>query len=206
MYADLHALVVLGAAVAPLIAIGLSPGRRVRPVRAVLIGIAPIAAVAMMSLLILSATGVPISEWAVPLAATALAGLFVKSQRLFDALRWSLFVLAVLLCLNAMALRADGYASSVASGRYQALEQNRLAALGQRLRKASPANQEYPPGPLATVLAEPGIGDWDRRTLEALWHTAFTGLYEVRTTPGEVWYPGGPVATGSQQLSWKPKD
>ena len=206
MFVDLHATLVLGAVVVPLIVAALSPGWRARAVRDTVIAVLPIAAVGVLFLCLLSAAGVPIAEWLFPLVGVVVAGLLVKSRRAFQALRLLLFFLAVALCLNAMFLRIDGYASATASRIYEASDRARLGALGDKLRSRFPADQVLPEGSLTKIVADPRTAECDRTTLQPLWHTFFTGLYQVVGTPGEAWYPGGPVSVGAGQLQWRPKN
>ena len=205
MFANLHAVVILGAVIAPLIVVGLSPAWRPRPAREVILAIAPIAAVGLIFLGLLSLAGIPIAEWLFPLIGATIGALFVKSNRAFQVIRWTMFGLSVGLCLNAMALRMDGYASSSLLRAYQAADRNRLAAIADKLRHRFPGDKELPAGSLVTVLAEQELTVWSRSTLLPVWHTAFTGLYQVAETPGEVWYPGGPVESGAGKLEWKAK-
>jgi hypothetical protein len=191
--------------VAPILVAASAPAWRPRPVGQTVIAAVPIAVVGIVCLCLLSATGVPIAEWGFPLIGVVVAGFCVQSQRAFQALRWSLLCLVCLLCLNAIELRVNGYASAVASRMYESSERARLAALQGKLQEDFPADNVLPQASVAKILDRPELAQWDRRTLQPGWHTAFTGLYEVTTIPGEFWYPGGPVATGSTQLQWKPK-
>jgi hypothetical protein len=61
MWVDLHATLVLGAVVVPLIVAALSPGWRARAVRDTVIAVLPIAAVGVLFLCLLSAAGIPIA-------------------------------------------------------------------------------------------------------------------------------------------------
>jgi len=204
MFADLHAVLVLAGVVATLVAIVWSPAWRPRPVRQTLVAAVPIVVVGTLCRCLLSATGIPVAEWLFPLLGVILGGLFVENQRAFQVLRWSLLGLSILLCVNGMFLRTNGYASAVALPMYQAMDRSRLHVLEIKLQEEFAADRVLPRGSLAEMLEDPGIARWDRRTIERVWHTSFTGLYRIVATPSEVWYPGGPVATGSKQLEWKP--
>ena len=206
MFVDLHATLTLGAMVVPLVVAALSPGSRPRAVRDTVLAVLPIAVTGAIFLCLLSAAGVPVAEWLFPLAGAMVAGLFVKSPRAFQLLRWSLFGLSVLLCLNAMLLRTDGYASASASRMYEASDRARLGTLGDKLRSRFPADHVLPEGSLTRTVPDPRLAQWDRITLRPLWHTFFTGLHEVVTTPGEAWYPGGPVSAGAGQIQWRRKN
>jgi hypothetical protein len=208
MFPDLHATVLLGTIVGPLIVVAASPGWRARPLRDVLVALLPIVCVGVLLSLMASVMGFPIAEWVFPAAGIVVAGLFVKSRRTFETVRWSLFGLTVCLCLNSMFLRMEGYSSDVksAGAMYRTLERGRLDSAGDALARVVPGNQVLPPEPLRNVLGQTPLTEWDRKSFERLWHTSFTGLYRIAATPGEVWYPGGPVATGSKQLEWRPTD
>ncbi len=172
-----------------------------------MLAITPIALVGVVFLSLLSAVGVPVAEWLFPLIGVTAAGLLLKSNRAFQAIRWTLLGLAIALCLNGMALRMDRYAGSSALMVYQAAERSRLGVIRDKLRQKYPPNKELQAGRLATFLAEHGeLTTWSSRELRRVWHTAFTGLYRVVEIPGEAWYPGGPIATGAGKVEWKPKN
>lgn len=157
MLVDLHATLVLGAMVVPLLVAALNPGSRPRAVRDTVLAVLPIGAVGVVFLCLLSAAGVPVAEWLFPLAGGIVAGLFVKSQRTFQVLRWSLFGLSVLLCLNAMLLRTEGYASASASRMYEASDRARLGTLGDKLRSRFSADHVLPEGSLSETVADPRL-------------------------------------------------
>ena len=203
MFADLHAILLLAALIVPLVAVAVSPAWRPRPLRVVAVALLPIAVVGLAFLSLLSARGTAVAEWLFPLVGMTVAGLFVKSRRAFEVMRWGLFGLAVVLSVHAMALRTHGYASSRASRMYQAFEKARLAGVAERLQAELPADAELPPGPVSDVLGDPAAACWERKALRPLWHTCFTGLHEVIRTPGAVWYPGGPIARSARRLEWR---
>ena len=206
MFADLHAVVILGTLIVPLIVVAANPACRPRPWQEVVAAIAPIAVVGVIFLLGLSVTGVPIAEWLFPMIGVTIAGVLVKSNRTFQAIRWVLFVLAVGLGINGWALRSDSYVSSSAQRFYQGAERNRLVVIRNKLEQTYPGNKELPAQPVAQILAEQeDLTTWNRKKLHSVWHTAFTGLYRVTETAGEAWYPGGPVAIGAGKVEWKPK-
>ncbi len=201
MFVNLHVVLILMGVVAPVVAVGFSPGWRPRPLKRVFVAASPIVIVGILCLLLLMA-GIPVAEWLFPLVGLVIAGLFVKSERAFQMLRWSLAGLATVLSINGLELRGNGYTSDVAlSRRYEGKERAHLVALQDELKKL-PADKVFPEGPVAQVLDHPA--KWDRRALRPAWHTFFTGLYQVTTTPGDFWYPGGAVAVA--QLRWQPRD
>ena len=204
MFVDVHAIVILTTVVVPVVVIGLSHGWRPRPIRQVLGFVAALVVMGAICLLLLM-PGVPIAEWLFPLIGTVLAGLFVKSPRAFQALCWGLLLVAVGLCVNTLALRVHGYTSTPPS-LYQSLDRRYLESLAKELRQTYPPDRVLAHAPLKEILPKFGKCDWDRKTIRPLWHTPLTRLYEVTITPGMVWYPGGPISVGSENLQWKPKN
>jgi hypothetical protein len=202
MPANLHAVAVLGTLIVPLIVIAFSHGWHPRPIRQFLGFVVAFAVMGGLCLLLLM-LGVPIAEWLFPLIGIVLAGFFVKSQRAFQALCWGLLLMSVGLCGNALALRGHGYTSTPPS-LYQSLDLAYLENLGKKLREAYSADHVLAPSLLKEILPELRNAGWNRKTARPLWHTPFTRLYEITTMPGEIWYPGGPVSVGSENLKWKP--
>jgi len=199
MFVNLHATLILASLLVPIIVVAFSAGLRPRPLGRVLIALAPILVVGVICLLLLSAAGVPIAEWMFPLVGLTIAGLCVKSERAFQALRWSLFGVALALSANGAELRGFDYASDARLARtFEAMEQRHLAALQDEVRKL-PGDNVFAEGPVAHLLNHPA--KWERKTLQAIWHTWFTGLYQVVSEPGEFWYSGGPVGAG--HVEWR---
>jgi len=200
VFVNLHAILILASLLAPIIVVAFSPGLRPRPLGRVLIAISPILVVGVVCLLLLSAAGIPVAEWTFPLVGLTIAGLCVKSERAFQALRWSLFGVALALSAHGAELRGFDYASDARLARtFEAMEQRHLAALQDEVRKL-PADKVFSEGPVAQVVDHPA--KWNRRTFRPLWHTLFTGLYWVDSEPGEFWYSGGPAGKG--QVEWRP--
>ncbi len=203
MFPSLHAILILGTLVVPLTVVAVNHTWHPHPLQQVLGFVVAVLALGIVCMLLLM-PGVPIAEWLFPLIGIVLAGLFAKNQRLAQGLCWGLLIASVGLCANALALRVSGYTSAPPS-LYASLDRMHLEYLGKELRQKYPLDQVLAPGLVKEMLPQLGKVDWDRKTLRPLWHTSLTRLYEVVTTPGVVWYPGGPVSLGSENLQWKPK-
>lgn len=205
MLANVHAVMILAGLVLPLGAAAASPAWRPRAGREVVLGVAPLIAIGLMCSLLRSGMGAPVAEWAFPSVGVAIGGLFVKSEQAWPAIRWGLLGLAAVLCLNAMALRQNGYASYSAVRVFQGVESAWLAALRARLQHQFAAEKELPAGRVSTFLVgEESLALWNKNTLQPVWHTPFTGLYRIEETAGEAWYPGGTLAGGCPRIEWRP--
>lgn len=204
MFPSLHAVLILGTLIIPLFVVARShtwPPHRFRPVLGFVAAILGLGVLCMLLLM----PGVPIFEWLFPLIGILLAGLLAKPQQVAQRLCWGLLIASIALSLNALMLRVHGYTSAPPS-MYESLDQMHLEYLAKELRQKYPPDHELSPGPLKKALPQLSKVDWDRKTLRPLWHTSLTRLYEVVTTPSVVWYPGGPVSVGSENMQWKPKN
>jgi len=207
MFVDVHAIVILTTLIVPVMLIAWNHSWRPRSLPKAMVPALAITSVGMACLLLLSVFGVPIAEWVFPGVGAAFGGFFVKSQRLFRTMGWALFLATVGLCLNFCFLTRSGYTSSPGrtAAMYASLERAFVKSLSDQMGKAFPANDVLPQTPLNEILPGRDHADWDRKTMCRLWHTWFTGLYEITTIPGEIWYPGGPVASATGSLRWKAK-
>ncbi len=209
MFVDVHAIVILTTVVVSVVIVVCNHSWRPRPLQKAIAPVLAIAGVGVLCICLLSVFGVPIAEWVFPGIGAFLVGFFMKSPRASKTISWGLFIVAVGLCVNSCLLRSNGYTSAPERTRamYGALEQAFMKSLSGQLRKTFPADEVLAQGPLDGILPGPDRRtDWDRKTLRRLWHTWFTGLHEITTVPGEIWYPGGSVAVGSGKLLWKTKD
>jgi hypothetical protein len=200
MFADLHAIAVLSTLVVPAVVIAFSHGWPPPRERRWVYAFCAITLFGTISVLIPSARGVPLTEWVFPLVATVLAAMFVKSEGAFRTVRSGLLLATVVLWCNHFFLVSDGYTSGL---RFNSPPQRLLIYAGEQMRREFLLDRVFPPGPVKDLL--PGFEEpwFAPRTYRRLWHTPFTRLYEVTRTPGEVWYPGGPVEKGSRELVWK---
>ena len=208
MFASLHAVGVLGTLVVPGIVIAFSHGWPPPRQRRWLYAVCVITLFGIMSGLLLSARGAPVTEWLFPLVAMVPATMFVKSERAFRAVRSALLLATVVLWCTHLCLIFDGYTSDLPlQTRFdRASASAALTHVRDRMQGRFPPELVFPPSPVKDLL--PGLEEpeFTPCTYRRLWHTPFTRLYEITRTPAEIWYPGGPVATGSQELTWKPKD
>ena len=215
MLVDLHAIAILLSGIAPLVVILCSHGRPTRPLRQAMAPVLAIAVVGAVCACLLNLRGVPIAEWAFPVIGAVCVGLFVKHDLAFRVAGWALFLVAVVLCANGCWLLASGeYTTAPQRTKqfYQARENVFLQSSAKALRNALPPTEVLPEGPLSKVLAESDRDPrqaadlqthWDREEIHTLWHTWYTRLHKIRAVPGEIWYPGGPVASASAKLQWK---
>ena len=208
MLPDIHAVVILMTVVVPLILIGLRPAWRPRSCKRLAIPVLALGTLGLVCSCFLTTLGTPRAEWFFPMIGVCLAGLFMRSDRVYRVTSWSLVAAAVALSYNSLMLRDHGYTSApeTSMSAFRGFEQGTLALLGKDLRTIVPPDRELPAGPLKDIVPRfAGWTDIKRCNIRATWHTLFTGLYKIEAVPGQVWYPGGPVAKGSQQLEWRPK-
>lgn len=207
MFASLHAVAVLGTLVVPATVIAFSHGWPPPRQRRWVYAISVIIIFGIMSGLLLSSRGAPVTEWLFPLVGMVAATMFVNSERAFRAVRSALLVATVVLWHSHLLLILDGYTSDVARTEAidRAVARAHLAHVAREMRLAFPPDRVLPPGFVTDLL--PGLeqGQSVCRRVRRLWHTGFTRLYEITTTPAGIWYPGGPVAVGLSKLEWKTK-
>jgi hypothetical protein len=206
MFINLHAVVILATVIVPLCLIARDCSWHPRRLQKVAVPVFVMVGMGILCLSLLSVFGVPITEWVFPAVGAILAGLFLKSHRTFTLTSWSLVVVAVVLCINSCLLKTQGYTAAPDTTRamHSALEQAFVQSLSTNLRDAFPPDKLLLEAPVDTILPGSEQSDWDRKTVGRLWHTWFTGLYEIRSRRGDIWYPGGPVGPGSKKLLWKP--
>jgi len=207
VFASVHAVAVLGTLVVPAIVIAFSHGWPPPRQRRWILSVCAITLLGIACLLLLSTRGLPVTEWLFPLVAMIPTTMFVKSQRAFQALRSGLVLAAVVLCGTHLGLLFDGYTSDLPlQTRFdRASASAALTHVRDRMQGRFPPELVFPPGPVKDLL--PGLEEpeFTPCTYRRLWHTPFTRLYEITRTPVDIWYPGGPVATGSLGLEWKAK-
>lgn len=206
MFSNVHAAALLALVLAPALAILLAPGLFPRSAREVFLRCLPFGLLGIGFSLSMSASGYPVAEWLIPAVGTLAAGCFVRKDAVFRLLSWGLLLASAALCLNAVGLRATGYTSSPALtiDASKAVEQATVRSISEQLQARYLPGETFPPGPVADLL--PGVEStaWERKEVTRLWHTPFSGLYEIRSTPGRFWCPGGEIETGSARLTWQP--
>lgn len=206
MFIDAFAVAILGTLVVPIVAVLLAPAWGARPAAKVALSLVPLLALAVLCRCLPAAMGIPTAVWLFPLVGTALAAVFLKNDRGFRALTWSLLALAAVLCLNAKQLTEQGYvlADEERIRLNEALQRQYLLCLGRDIARAIPPQQEFPEAPLEKVSPWHCRYETERHSFHHLWHTSFTGLYLAQSMPGVIWYPGGAVSRASKELQWRP--
>ena len=205
MLANVHAIAVLATLVVPAMLFLYRPGYVTRPLRS-WIGFAFAIAVIGLCCLLLLMYGVPIAEWLFPLFSMLLATLFVTSDRLFNLLRWGLLLSTVGLVLSALALRQHGFTSTPPALHEHLVKRTYLRSVGEELRNLYPDDREFSPAPVEEIIPNFERIRQPRVVFKRLWHSGFTRLYVETSTKDVVWYPGGPVAAGSQHLEWRTRN
>jgi hypothetical protein len=108
MFADLHAVLIIGTAIVPALIVGFSHAWMPRPLRTIAAPTLVIVGVGTFSMLALFYPGAPIAEWCFPLMAMIVSGLFVKNPIAFGLLCRILPWIAVLLSVNHFVLLLRG--------------------------------------------------------------------------------------------------
>lgn len=171
-------------------------GRQSRPLRTILVAFLPFLLIAVVCSLLLRLDR-PLVEWIAPGIAMLLIGLFCRSDALFAFARQALPLVAVLLCLNFLALTDGGYTNipkvtiALSTSRLRA----GLDSMAKRLRDQHPTDALLPPGEIGTLTVATPVREW---------HTTLTRLWRVEEKPATVWYPGGKAGEAAEHLQIKP--
>jgi len=187
----LHIVLLIGAIVVAGICLALWGGHPQRSIWQVLGASLPTWLVGVLSSLVLSASGRPAIEWALPLICILILGIGCKSDRVFRHAAVGLTVVAFLLCVNFFSLTSRGYSGVDHSGVAATLLKNGLKGAADKLREEHAPDEVLPAQKLSTQTQNRYVKEW---------HTPVTMLYRVEKQPVAIWYPGGPVAVGVENL------
>lgn len=198
-----HLALLLATAAIAFVLILLDPGLANRPLRRVLYAAAPLFALGLVSSMLMSVGGVPLTEWALPVALVLCVGIFCKSERLLTIAAVTMFLAAIALTGSFLYLTTHGYtAAPDRSLNHARIRQKaQILAAGGALRKRFSADAELRPGPVASLLEDPRFNEVEVVHAERLWHTPITRLYRVQRDRETLWCPGGNVQQASRALS-----
>lgn len=183
--------------------VALRPGyRKHRPWGYVLLAAAPLLVLAVLTRFLLSAPGVPVIEWLLPLTGVLVVGFYCKSNKLFAAYSASALIISLVLCGNYIALvHGGGYTGrpSVSEHGWRNSELNAVRSAESDLRKTFPEEAIVPEGPVATLVGNEEYNHVEKIHARRTWHTWLTGLYAIERRDAVVWCRGGePEALSSR--------
>lgn len=199
----IHLALLLATTVIGLVLIYSDPGLARRPLRRVLWAAAPLFALGLVSSLLMSLDGIPLTEWVLPTVVLLCVGVLCKSERRFTSAAVTMFIAATALTGSFLYLISHGYTAapdrslSVARVRQKA----KIQAAGGALRNRFSADAELRPGPVAWLLGDPGFNEVEVVRAERLWHTPITRLYRLQRDRKTLWCPGGNVEQAIRGLS-----
>lgn len=164
--------------------------------------VVPFAVLGVGCLLIMSADGVPIFEWGLPLLCMPLIRLCCRDDPRLERVNGAYFLWSVAACWNFLLLLDNGFTARPKSVELTSLVQTRLRLeMGKKaLLDRFPADHVVQAGPLQDVLGNDAKFEVVARKAEPEWHTGLTGLHRVRRKNAIVWCPGGRVAEVSGRL------
>lgn len=197
-----HLALLAAVVVATLVLVAWDRGRSQRPIGKLLLAVSPFVVIGGLCGLLMSATGVPVVEWALPALAVLVVGLICRSDRFFNGMRWAMLVVAAILCVNFTGLVHGSFTAEPSYSERESKSRQRvvLTAAGKALRESYPPQTVLPEGPVSEILDDPQFNVVDVFVFEPQWHTPLTRLYRIKRNRASLWYPGGDVATASQRL------
>ncbi len=201
-----HLSLLLGVVTVALALIMWKPGPFPRPIRIVVGAMVPFFLMGTLCLLLLSGTGIPTREWAVPAGAVLAVGVGCRSVASSKRRSWGFLAVSLGLCVNFTSLVHGEFTANPGFSRRtaRAKQSATIASASAALKKSHAAGDRLPEGPLSAILHEPFYDKIEGTTVEHEWHTPLTGLYRVRKASGSLWCPGGEVMTSGGRLEWRP--
>lgn len=176
---SLHIALLSATVVVPAACIAIRYGRTNR--RSLLFSLLPFLLIGSLSLMTLSIGGKPILEWLIPMLGVFAAGVWCRSDVIFQSVRWSFPVVSSALCLNFLMLIQGDY---TANPTFQVRFNRTRETIGLK-QAAKHIQPNAPAGPIGTV---------ERRLPVPEWHTPITRMYRIERQEATIWSPGGPDA------------
>jgi hypothetical protein len=146
------------------------------------VAVVPFVAIGVLSLCIMSTRGIPDREWLVPAVLIFILSIFCRSERVFEAVWWTFFLVSLALCVNVLAIVQVGDYTrrfyleiNFAEARKSSMMHGAREAISKKL----PNEVIREDSPVAMILKDDSYNHCKVPVIAPEWHSPITGLYSI---------------------------